>query len=120
MKHTLRIAALGLVCAATTGCQNEAPPTKAVEAPLVKVSLPVKDTVSDYEEFTGRTDAIFSVSVNARVTGYLDKVNFEDGAEVNAGDLLFEIDPRPYQTELNRTEANVLQAEAHMKRLEAD
>jgi RND family efflux transporter MFP subunit len=87
---------------------------------VVKVSQPLTDTVEDFEDFTGRTDAIYSVTVNARVTGYLDKVNFVDGSEVKEGDLLFEIDPRPYKADLDRTEANVLQAEAHQRRLEAD
>ena len=91
-----------------------------MELPKVEVSMPVTDTVSDFEAFTGRFDAIYTVEIRARVTGYLDKVHFEDGNEVNEGDLLFEIDPRPYETELNRTEANVVQAEAHQHRLEAD
>ena len=82
--------------------------------------MPVTDTVSDFEAFTGRFDAIYTVEIRARVTGYLDKVHFADGIEVNEDDLLFEIDPRPYETELNRTEANVKQAEAHLMRLDAD
>ena len=45
----------------------------------MKVTRPLTDTVEDFEDFTGRTDAIYSVTVNARVTGYLDKVNFVDG-----------------------------------------
>jgi multidrug efflux system membrane fusion protein len=120
MKNVLRAASLGLLGVVSAGCQNQQPVAKETPTPLVTVSLPVSDTVRDYEEFTGRSEAIYSVTVNARVTGYLDKVHFVDGAEVNEGDLLFEIDPRPYQAELDRTEANVLQAEAHMHRLEAD
>lgn len=92
-------------------------PTKP---PVVLVSTPVSDEITEYEDFTGRTDAVFSVEVRARVTGYLEKVNFKDGAEVKEGDLLFEIDPRIYQAELDRSEATVLQAEARLKRLEAD
>jgi len=120
MKHSTRLAWILTSCVAVAGCQHDqaaAPPPKP---PTVKVSLPLTDTVEDFEDFTGRTDAIFSVTVNARVTGYLDKVNFVDGSEVNEGDLLFEIDPRPYQADLDRSEANVLQAEAHQHRLEAD
>ena len=60
------------------------------------------------------------VEVRARVNGYLEKVNFKDGDEVKEGAVLFEIDPRPYEAEVARTEAAVGQSEAHYKRLEAD
>src|SRR5262249_9348679 len=70
--------------------------------------------------FTGRTEAVKTVEIRARVTGYLDRVFFEEGAEVALGDPLFEIDPRPYKAELDRTEANVVQAEAHFARLTTD
>jgi len=120
MKQSSSLALLLVSCAALGGCQGEQPPAAAPKPPLVRVSMPVTDTVEDFEDFTGRTDAIYSVTVNARVTGYLDKVNFVDGTEVNEGDLLFEIDPRPYKADLDRTEANVLQSEAHLRRLEAD
>src|SRR5262249_44463717 len=56
----------------------------------------------------------------SRVKGYLEKVNFTEGSEVKAGDVLFEIDPRPYQAELNRTEATLAQAQARLNRLESD
>jgi RND family efflux transporter MFP subunit len=119
MKHLTRIAWLLPLSLGPMGCHEPAA-TPDQKPPMVQVSSPVTDTVRDFELFTGRTDAIFSVEVRARVTGYLDKVNFVDGSEIAEDTLLFEIDPRPYQTELNRTEANVNQAEAHQKRLEAD
>ncbi len=81
---------------------------------------PVVDEVTDYEEFIGHTDAIFSVEVRARVTGYLDKVNFNDGDEVEKGTLLFEIDARPYQAEFDRAQATLNQGEARLTRLSAD
>jgi RND family efflux transporter MFP subunit len=120
MKKTLRIASFGLLSALLAGCVDEAPKPKAFEAPKVEVALPASETVSDFEEFTGRFEAIYTVEIRARVTGYLDKVNFADGDEVNEGVLLFDIDPRPYETELNRTEATLLQSEAHQRRLDAD
>jgi RND family efflux transporter MFP subunit len=109
-----------LAALALAGCVDEAPRAKTAEVPRVEVSLPVTETVSDLEDFTGSLRAVYDVTVNARVTGYLDKVNFVDGTEVEKDALLFEIDPRPYQNEVNRTEANVLQAESHLRRLEAD
>ncbi|GAC1449826.1 MAG: efflux RND transporter periplasmic adaptor subunit [Isosphaeraceae bacterium] len=89
-------------------------------APVVIVSQPVSEYVTDYEDFTGRTEAVHSVEIRARVSGYLDKVNFKDGDEVKEGDILFEIDPRPYKGELDRVEATLAQSEAHQKRLDAD
>jgi RND family efflux transporter MFP subunit len=80
----------------------------------------VSDYVTDYEDFTGRTEAVFTVSVLSRVTGYLEKVHFKDGEEVNEGDLLIEIDPRLYKYELDRAEATLAQTEAHLKRMDAD
>jgi multidrug efflux system membrane fusion protein len=74
----------------------------------------------DYEDCTGRTEAYKTVDVRARVTGYLDRWDFEAGKKVSKGDVLFNIDPRSYQAELARAEANVVQAEAHLTRLNAD
>jgi RND family efflux transporter MFP subunit len=112
--------AVSLASLAFVGCgPNESAPP-ATKPPGVVVAVPVTDYITDYEDFTGRTDAVFSIDVRARVTGYLDKVAFKDGDEVKEGDLLFEIDPRPYQAQLAATEASILQGVAHLKRLEAD
>lgn len=103
-----------------TGCArapSEAPP----EVPLpVTVSYPVEREVTDYADYTARTSAVDSVELRARVSGYLDKVNFKEGAMVQKGDLLFEIDPRTYQAVLKHTEGNLATVEARVKRLEAD
>jgi RND family efflux transporter MFP subunit len=80
--------------------------------PDVTVVQPVSREVTDHEDFTGRVDAIENVDVRPRVTGYLTKVAFKDGAEVKKGDVLFEIDPRPYQAQLDQAEANLKAAEA--------
>ena len=86
------------VCAGLlSGCQPTALPVAPPAAVPVTVSLPIEREVSDYEDFTGPTEAVESVDIRARVTGYLDKVCFQEGAEVKKGDLLFEIDPRPFQ-----------------------
>lgn len=93
----------------------------AMPPPEVDVALPVtRDDIVDYEDFPGRVEAVNSIDIKARVTGYLDKVHFKEGADVRQGDLLFEIDPRLYDADLARAEANLGQAEAHAKRLEAD
>jgi membrane fusion protein, multidrug efflux system len=73
--------------------------------------------VTDYEDFPGRTDAIYSVEVRSRVSGYLDRVYFQDGMNVNKGDVLCQIDQRPFKATLDRSKATLQQAEAHAKRL---
>jgi RND family efflux transporter MFP subunit len=112
---SLLVAVLLAGCARTPGQQHGPPPD-----PEVEVSLPVTAQVTDYEDFPGRTEAVNTIDVRARVTGYLEKVHFKEGADVKEGDPLFEIDPRPYQAELARTEANLVQAEARLRRLNAD
>lgn len=106
----------------TAGCGGNQPQVAKKEDPKVDVSYPKTRAVTDYEEFTGRTEAVKSVEVRARVTGYLNEARFKETVrtEVNEGDVLFVIDPRPYQAELTRAEANVTQARAHLRRLEDD
>jgi RND family efflux transporter MFP subunit len=84
------------------------------------VSCPVEREVTDYADFTGRTAAVDSVEVRARVWGYLDKVNFKEGVLVKKDDVLFEIDPRLYRADLDRAEGAVAQFEARVHRLERD
>jgi RND family efflux transporter MFP subunit len=114
------LALLALATAGLAGCGSEAPKLKPPEPPKVEFVTPATDYVTDYEDFTGQTMALRTVNVRARVSGYLDKVNFKDGVEVKEGDLLFVIDPRPYEKEVQRTEAALKQAEAHLNRLSAD
>src|SRR6266851_2891983 len=110
-----------LLCCPAVGCgPAPAQPSSAPPAPEVLVSLPVSREVADYVDFPGRIEAVNSIEVRARVTGYLDKVYFQEGAEVKQGDLLFEIDPRPYKAELARTEGNIVQSEGRLRRMEAE
>lgn len=78
---------------------------------------PVRAQITEYEEFTGRTWAIETVELRSRVSGYLEKIHFEDAALVSAGELLFEIDKRPFEGEADRSRAAVAQIEARVKRL---
>jgi RND family efflux transporter MFP subunit len=95
-----------LVALALAGCDERAQ-SQAVAPPPVTVAQPVKRTVTDWDEFTGRFEAIEEVQVRARVGGFVNSVEFKDGAIVHAGDLLYIIDPRPF-------EAVVLQAEGQL------
>jgi len=104
---------------AMLGCAQ--PSTPAAPAPLpVTVSYPVQREVTDHSDLTGRTAAVDSVELRARVWGYLDKVNFKEGAIVQKGDVLFEIDPLTYQAVLSQAEGNLASLEARLKRLDAD
>ena len=75
--------------------------------------MPLKQRMKDWDEFTGRLIARDRVEVRARVSGYLTKVAFKEGAEVKQGDLLFVIDPRPYEAAVQRAEATLAQAKAN-------
>jgi RND family efflux transporter MFP subunit len=111
--------ALLLLSGCVPGCGPAQGPT-APPPPAVKASRPVTRAVTDYEDFPGRTEAVSSIDVRARVSGYLDKINFTEGETVQENDVLFEIDPRPYQAELERAEAALAQARAYSKRVDAD
>lgn len=87
--------------------------------PVVSVSYPVQRQVTDYAEYPGRTAAVDTVEVRARVTGYLDRINYKEGVEAKEGDVLFEIDPRPYQFALQQAQAQVTQQQANVKYQEA-
>ena len=83
------------------------------------VSHPIQRVVTDYRDFTGRTDAVHSVNIVPRVTGYLVTMPFTEGSEVKAGDLLFEIDPRPYQAQLDQAKSQVTLNEAELNLAES-
>jgi membrane fusion protein, multidrug efflux system len=93
------------------GCHKSAPPPQTPPPVPVTVSQPVARDVTEWDEYQGRMDAVEMVEVRARVTGYLQSINFKDGAEVHKSDLLFVIDPRPYQADLDRAEADLQQAQ---------
>src|SRR6059058_2618034 len=106
-------------CVATAGmlagCAKNPEAGSASNVPAIPVSQPVEREVTDFADFTGRTDAVETVQVRARVTGYLMKIPFQEGAEVKQGDLLFEIDPRPYQAQLDQANSQVELNEASLK-----
>jgi multidrug efflux system membrane fusion protein len=101
-----------------TGCGQQQQPVAAEELPVIPVSRPVQRKVTDYVYYTGRTDAINAVGIRARVTGYLVKMPFKEGSEVKTGDLLFEIDPRPYKAQLDQAigQVNLYKAQLQLAR----
>ena len=92
--------------------QDRLPPKPQV---IVPVSNPVSRLVTEYVDFTGRANAVGSVNIIPRVTGYLDKMPFKEGSEVKKGDLLFEIDPSPYKAQFDAAKAKVALSEASLK-----
>jgi RND family efflux transporter MFP subunit len=111
------VLAIAMICFA--GCLKSAP-VPVAPPPEVTVSNPVVREVTDYFEFPGQTCAVGEVEVRARVTGYIVKVNFDDGQEVKKGDLLFEIDPRPYQAALDRAKGESTRLKAVLEKAKAD
>jgi RND family efflux transporter MFP subunit len=122
---------LCLLLALDIGCSRQSSPgpgqalEKANNAPEVIVKRPVVKTVTDYEEFTGHTEAVMTVDIRARVSGYLikglkDGGPNREGTEVKKGELLFEIDPRTYEADEARAEAVLMQSQAHLERLTKD
>ncbi len=106
-------------CIGLAGCTRAPREAPAPPTP-VTVSYPVAREVTEYADFTARTAAVDSVEVKAHVWGYLQKVNFKEGALVKKGDVLFEIDPQPYQALLDQAKAKVAQDEAQLMYDEAE
>jgi RND family efflux transporter MFP subunit len=124
VKKHLKVGGLPLLllgCAATViGCGDAQPAPQPPPPPEVKVSLPVSKQVTDYEEFAGWTEAVKTVVIRARATGYLNEFTFKEGDIVKKSQVLFKIDPRQYEAELARARATLIQSQAHLRRLEAD
>lgn len=112
--RTVKIAAASvLMAAALHGCSKgqEAP---AQSAPPVTVATPLSQQVVDWDEFTGRFEAVRTVDVRARVGGYIQAVHFKDGDMVRQGQLLFTLDPRPAQAALAAARAQLAQGQAQL------
>lgn len=115
----LTLTVLALVLPMLSGCHGGAT-EQSNPAPVVRVAKPDVREVTDYAYFIGRTDAVNSVEVRARVTGYLVSVDFESGSVVKDGQRLFKIDPRPYQAQLDQANGQIALNEAQLKLAQAD
>lgn len=90
------------------------PTASSPPAATVDVAHVINQTITDWQEYSGRLEAIDQVDVRPQVSGKLIAVHFKDGSLVNKGDLLFTIDPRPFEAELNRAKAQLASAEAQV------
>jgi RND family efflux transporter MFP subunit len=115
-----RICLAVLPVLALAGCQLQTPQPPPPPPPQVTVSRPVAREVPEYREYTGRLEAVETVEVRARVRGFLQKIHFQEGVEVKRGTLLYEIDPREFQTEVARAEAEVNRLAAQLRTAESE
>ena len=110
MMATARLFTMAVLAVLLAGCgAKKAPPQ---EPPPVSVSAPVARQIVDWDEFVGRFEAIQTVEVRPRISGYVQKVAFSDGDVVKKDQLLFVIDPRPYEAALAQARADIKSAEA--------
>lgn len=113
MRHLSFLTMLLMLAAAGCGRQQSGPPPRPV--PTMTVAQPVVKKIVEWDAYTGRLEPIDFVEVRARVSGFLETIHFDEGQLVNEGDLLFVIDPRPFQAELNGAKASLRQAESQQQ-----
>jgi multidrug efflux system membrane fusion protein len=116
------LAVAGLAAASLAGCDTANSKTQeaAPAGPPISAATVVEKSVTETQEFSGRLEAIERVEIRSRVSGFITAVNFKPGSEVKKGDVLFQIDARPYQAELSRAEAaaHSARAKAELAKLE--
>src|SRR6185503_14709430 len=100
---------------ALAGCERQQQATAAPPPLPVTVAQAAKRTVTDWEEFTGRFEAVEEVQVRPRVGGYVTSVEFKDGDMVRAGDLLYVIDSRPFEAVAEQANGQLSDARAKVE-----
>jgi RND family efflux transporter MFP subunit len=120
MRNLLLVVTIVTAAALTAGCSKKESAASAPPPATVTVARPVAKHLVEWDEFTGRLAAVADVEVRARVSGYLQSTHFQEGSEVKQGDLLFVIDPRRYQADLERADAEVARARAALELASAE
>ncbi len=114
MRKVLLTVGLLLIAAGQFGCKKT--PAASAQGPLpVNVVTVIEKDVDEWDEFTGRLEPVESVEIRPRVSGYITEIHFEAGAIIKTGDLLYVIDPRPYQADYDRAAAEVERMQAQLK-----
>ena len=103
------------ICSVLIGCDNKPIGNVSATPPPVTVSRPLQKTITEWDEYTGRFEAIATVEVRARVSGFIDSINFREGQIVKQGDLLFVIDQRPYKIAVDQAKADLERARAKLE-----
>lgn len=117
----LKVSLIGLVALILASCEKQqAQAPGAPPPPSVSVANPVEKKVVEWDEYTGRFESVDTVEVRARISGVLNEVKFTDGAVVKKGDLLFVIDPRPFQRVLDRDRAALQGAKVQVEFTQKD
>ena len=96
-------------------CDNKPVSNAAPLPPPVTVSKPLQKPITEWDEYTGRFEAVERVEVRARVSGFIDSVHFKEGQTVEQGDLLFVIDRRPYQLAVEQSKADLARAQSRLE-----
>jgi RND family efflux transporter MFP subunit len=115
LQRGLTFVVLGVAGLLAAGCETAAPELAPTEAPVVTVSQPIEQEITDYDQYTGRIEAAETVEVRARVRGELVGIHFKEGAIVKEGEPLFDIDPRVYNAVLAGAKAKKANAEASLE-----
>lgn len=105
-----------LFCLSISACEQQSQPSQAMPTPQVDVSKPLAANISEWDEYTGRFEAVNQVEIRARVSGYLEEVRFDDGQKVEKGDVLFVIDQRPFRIALTSAKSRFALAEKELER----
>ena len=116
---SILLSASGLLAGAT-GCDGEDAQAAPPPVPAVTVATPIEREVLDYDVYTGKLAAVEEVEIRSRVKGYLDSVGFTDGDEVAKGQLLFQIDPRPFDAAVKAAQGQLDQIKARKARADSD
>jgi RND family efflux transporter MFP subunit len=114
MKRLLIIAVFAAVCLTLVDCRKKDSGKPPPPLPVNVVTV-IEKEVNEWDEFTGRLEAVESVEIRPRVSGYITEIHFEAGAILKKGDLLYVIDPRPYQADYDRAAAEVDRMESQLK-----
>jgi membrane fusion protein, multidrug efflux system len=120
--RTMLVSGLATLAGLNAGCSSSAESKSSKSPAPVEVSVAevICKQLGDSDEFTGRLEAVNAVEVRPRVSGYLQSVHFKEGAIVRQGDLLFQIDSRPFQAEVDRLKGELSQARAQVSRAQSD
>lgn len=118
--QTVKATLATLMLFTLTACGDDQEQSKAPPPPTVTVATPLKKTVTEWDEYVGRFQAVDAVDVRARVSGYIESIHFTDGQLVDKGQLLFVIDQRPFKIAVQQAEATLTQSETRLQLAEQE